>query len=59
MIQEAILKSISDSGKSIRSVAIDCGVNYIDLYKFLRGKRKTFPIGKIEKVLTFLNLKIS
>lgn len=57
MIREAILKGIEKKGISQRKCAIDNLLIPQSFNAFLKGKR-TLPFDDVEKVLTYLDLKV-
>ena len=59
MIKEAIIGELNRRNISKRKCASDCGFldDYRHFNEYLKGQRG-YPIEKIEKVLTYLNLKI-
>jgi transcriptional regulator with XRE-family HTH domain len=57
MIRESIISALKDQGVSQRRCALDCGITAQGFNHYLKGRRP-LPYSDLEKVLTYLKLKL-
>lgn len=56
-MRETILKAIEDSGRSVRSIALDAGISQPQLSRFVKGERDLL-LEAVDKVAKSLGLKL-
>lgn len=56
-MRETILKAIEDSGRSVRSIALDAGISQPQLSRFVNGERDLL-LEAVDKVVRCLGLRL-
>ena len=56
-MREVIIQAIEDSGKSVRSVALNAGISQPQLSRFVNGERDLL-LDAADKVATSLGLEL-
>lgn len=56
-MREVMIHAINDSGKSVRSVALNAGISQPQLHRFMTGERDLL-LDAADKVATSLRLEL-
>ena len=56
-MREVIVQAIEDSGKSVRSVALNAGISQPQLHRFMTGERDLL-LEAVDKLATSLGLEL-
>lgn len=56
-MRECIIKAIKDSGRSIRSIALDAGISQPQLSRFVNGERDLL-LEAVDKLIRSLGLRL-
>ncbi|HPF40815.1 MAG TPA: helix-turn-helix transcriptional regulator [Phycisphaerae bacterium] len=57
-LKTSLLDAIERDGRTLNALAIDAGVSYSILYRFVTGERRTITLDVAERLCVALGLKL-